>query len=64
MATGLRRIARRVRRLGRDQRGGALEYMLVLAVLVIPLMALMSKLFDLLTDYYQMLAFFVAWPFL
>ena len=53
-----------LRRLHRDERGDALEYLLVLAVFVLPLVALMDRLKDILRDYYSMIAFYLGWPFL
>ena len=51
-------------RLHRDQRGDSLEYLLVLGAFVIPLVAVMFVLKNILSDYYSMIAFFVGWPFL
>jgi Flp pilus assembly pilin Flp len=58
------------RRLGlgrfhRDERGaGMFEYALVFAAVAVPIMALFVKLFDVLADYFGMIAFFVSWPFI
>ncbi|MFO8013692.1 MAG: hypothetical protein R6X20_10355 [Phycisphaerae bacterium] len=63
-------IARLAHRLGlarfhRDERGaGMLEYGLVFAAVAVPVMALFVKLFDVLADYFGMIAFFVSWPFI
>jgi len=51
-------------RFHRDERGDALEYVLVAAVFVLPLMALFDKLKDILGDYFAMISFYVGWPFL
>jgi Flp pilus assembly pilin Flp len=53
-----------LRRFHRDQRGDALEYVVVLALFVIPLMALADKIRDILQDYFAMISFYVGWPFL
>ena len=61
----IRRIGRALARLHRDQRGaGMLEYGLVFAAVAVPVMALFAKLFDVLSDYFGMIAFFVSWPFI
>ena len=58
------RLARAARRFHRDQRGGALDYVMVLAFVGIPLIMLMDKLFQILSDYFAMIAYYVTWPFL
>ncbi len=61
----IRRIGRAAARLHRDQRGaGMLEYGLVFAAVAVPILALFTKLFDVLSDYFGMIAFFVSWPFI
>ena len=56
--------ARALRRFHRNQRGDALEYLLVLAAFAIPLIALLQVLTDILRDFYSMIAFHIGWPFL
>ena len=51
-------------RLHRDDRGGALEYALVLAVFALPAYAVAKVLVKMLSDYYSMISFYVGWPFL
>ena len=51
-------------RLHRDQRGAMLDYVLVLGVICVPLFILFDKLFEVLSDYFGMIAFYVSWPFL
>ena len=53
-----------IRRFHRDRRGGALDYVMVLAFVGIPLIMLMDKLFQILSDYFAMIAYYVTWPFL
>jgi Flp pilus assembly pilin Flp len=61
----IRRIGRVLARLHRDQRGaGMFEYGLVFAAVAVPILALFVKLFDVLSDYFGMIAFFVSWPFI
>ena len=60
----LSRVARQVARFYRDDRGSALEYLLVMAVFVIPLSFLLLPMTQILADYFQMVAFHVSWPFL
>ena len=58
------RLARAPVRLHRDQRGAMLDYVLVLGVICVPLFILFDKLFEILSDYFGMIAFYVSWPFL
>jgi len=52
-------------RFHRDERGAAmLEYGLVLAAVAVPILGLFVKLFEVLSDYFGMIAFFVSWPFI
>lgn len=51
-------------RLHRDERGGALEYLLVIAVFALPAYAVAKTLVKILSDYYSMISFYVGWPFL
>jgi hypothetical protein len=51
-------------RLHRDQEGGLLEYAMVFTAIVVPLLFLFDRLFDVLSDYFSMIAFFASWPFL
>ncbi len=51
-------------RLHRDERGGMMDYLLVLAAVGIPLIVLSGAMMKILTNYYAMLAFHVGWPFL
>jgi len=62
--TWSRRLVASLVRLHRDERGGALEYMLVLGVFAIPLMIAAGYLRAILTDWFSMLSFHVGWPFL
>jgi len=70
MAGFKKRMTRIGRRLGlarfhRDERGAAmLEYALVFAAVAVPILGLFIKLFDVLSDYFGMIAFFVSWPFI
>ena len=59
-----RRVAARVLRFHRDERGGMLEYLLVLAAFGLPMVALTVTLTKILTDVYAMISFYVGWPFL
>jgi len=59
-APGLRLHAR----LHADQRGAALDYVLVLGVIAVCVMALFDRLFMILMDYFGMIAYYVSWPFL
>ncbi len=63
---GLTRLAHRagLARLHRDERGGALEYVMVMGAIAVPLMALSEAIFQVLSDYFGMIAFYVSWPFL
>ncbi|MBL7139653.1 MAG: hypothetical protein ISS74_01955 [Planctomycetes bacterium] len=54
----------RLRALHRDEEGGLLEYGMVFAFIALPLIFLFDKLFDVLSDYFGMMAFFVTWPFI
>ena len=51
-------------RLHRDERGDMLDYALVFAFIAVPLMLLFDRLFDVLADYFGMIAYYVTWPFL
>jgi hypothetical protein len=68
MRTRLAAISRTVLaptvRLHRDERGGALEYALVLVVFALPAYAVAKVLVRMLSDYYSMISFYVGWPFL
>ena len=57
-------LVERLRRLHRDERGDALEYLLVLGVFALPMWVVSTKLLDILGDYFAMIAFYVGWPFL
>jgi len=59
-----RRTVEPLRRFHRDERGELLEYAMVFACVVVPLMFLFERLFEVLSDYFSMIAFFVSWPFL
>jgi len=48
----------------RDEEGGLLEYGMVFAFIALPLVFLFDKMFDILSDYFGMMAFFVTWPFI
>jgi len=59
------RVATAVARLHRDERGYTmLDYVMVFAFIAVPLMFLFEKLFEVLSDYFGMVAYFVTWPFL
>ncbi len=60
----LGRLAAGLRRLHRDERGGMLDYAMVFTFIVVPILFLFDKLFDVLSDYFGMIAFFVTWPLL
>ena len=59
-----RRQSGGVVRFHRDQRGAMLHYVLVLAVFVPLMFFVFVKLFQVLSDYFGMIAFYVSWPFL
>ena len=61
---GWLRTLRRLRAFHRDEEGGLLEYGMVFAFIALPLIFLFDKLFDILSDYFGMMAFFVTWPFI
>jgi len=47
----------------RDEQGSAmLEYAMVFGFVAVPIIFLFDKLFDVLSDYFGMIAFFVSWP--
>ncbi|MBE3069090.1 MAG: hypothetical protein IMZ66_02525 [Planctomycetes bacterium] len=56
--------ARALARFHRDERGDMLEYAMVFAFIALPLMFLFDRLFEILSDYFGMIAFFVTWPFI
>jgi hypothetical protein len=59
------RLARGLVRLHRDQGGWTtLDYAMVLAFIVVPLILMFDKMFQLITMYFSMIAFYVTWPFL
>lgn len=60
----LRRVRSPLGRFHRDERGDALEYVLVLAAFVFPMTILFRVLRDILAEYFAMIAFYVGWPFL
>jgi Flp pilus assembly pilin Flp len=52
-------------RLHRDERGYTmLEYLAVFAVIGVPIILLFWRLFEIIADYFSMVAFYVTWPFL
>jgi Flp pilus assembly pilin Flp len=51
-------------RLHRDQRGGMLDYAMVFAFVAIPMTFLVEYLFEALSDYFGLIAYYVTWPFL
>lgn len=59
-----RRAVEPLGRFHRDERGQMLEYVMVFAFIAVPLMFLFERLFEVLSDYFSMIAFFVSWPFL
>ena len=59
------RVAAAAARLHRDERGYTmLDYVMVFAFIAVPLMFLFDKLFEVLSDYFGMVAYYVTWPFL
>jgi Flp pilus assembly pilin Flp len=73
LQAGLKRVAgglgrmpggRLLARLHRDEQGGMLEYAMVLGFISIPLIAMFDQIFQILSDYFAMIAFYVTWPFL
>ena len=59
------RVAAANPRLHRDERGYTmLDYVMVFAFIAVPLMFLFDKLFEVLSDYFGMVAYYVTWPFL
>lgn len=60
----LRRVLSPLGRFHRDERGDALEYVLVLAAFILPMTVLFRLLRDILAEYFAMIAFYVGWPFL
>ena len=59
-----RRPAGGALRFHRDQCGAMLDYVLVLGVFVPLAVFVIAKLFEVLSDYFGMIAFYVTWPFL
>jgi Flp pilus assembly pilin Flp len=57
-----------VRALGRfhrDQRGWTmLDYAMVFAFVAIPLVLLFDKMFQIISMYFAMIAYYITWPFL
>lgn len=53
-----------VARFHRDERGAMLDYVLVLGVFLPLAVFVIAKLFEVLSDYFGMIAFYVTWPFL
>jgi len=51
-------------RFHRDERGNMLEYAMVFAFIAVPMLFLFERLFEILCDYFGMIAFFVTWPFI
>ena len=64
VTTVSRQLVARIAGFHRDERGDALEYLLVLAAFGLPLVALVTTLTKILTDVYAMISFYVGWPFL
>jgi len=62
----MRRFARRTEPEGvhRDERGGMADYAMVLGVAIPIAVFVVLKLFDVLADYFGMIAFFASWPFI
>jgi len=62
------RVAQRVvdslHRFHADQEGAMLDYVMVLAVLIPMVIFLFVKMFQVLADYFGMIAFYASWPFL
>ena len=63
-AGGLARRLSGAARFHRDERGATLDYVLVLVVFVPLAVFVIAKLFEVLSDYFGMIAFYVTWPFL
>ena len=57
-------LLRATARLHHDQDGGMLDYAMVFTFISVPLLALFKTLFDILSDYFAMIAFYVSWPFI
>lgn len=57
-------LMRRLCRFHRDQKGATIDYVLILGVFCVPIIVLLFKLFEVLADYFGMIAFYVSWPFL
>ena len=53
-----------LRRFHRDQQGALLDYAMVFAFVAVPMIFLIQKLFEVLSDYFAMIAYYVTWPFL
>jgi hypothetical protein len=51
-------------RLHRDQQGGMLDYVMIIAAVGIPLFMLLEYLLEALSDYFGLIAYYVTWPFL
>ena len=58
------RLAGRLGRFHADQEGAMLDYVMVLAVLIPMVIFLFVKMFQVLADYFGMIAFYASWPFL
>jgi Flp pilus assembly pilin Flp len=54
----------RLARLHRDERGGMLDYVMIIAAIAIPVIALYGRMFQIISDYFGMIAFYVSWPFI
>jgi Flp pilus assembly pilin Flp len=60
-----RRLARALARLHRDQRGYTmLDYAMVFGFIVVPMILLFGKMFQIIAAYFSMIGFYVTWPFL
>lgn len=53
-----------LRRLHCDERGDLFDYAMVFALIAVPLLLLMERLFTVLSDYFAMIAYYVTWPFI
>ena len=51
-------------RLHRDEQGGMLDYVMIIAAVGIPLFMLLEYLLEALSDYFGLIAYYVTWPFL
>jgi hypothetical protein len=51
-------------RLHRDERGGMVDYAMIIGAIGIPLFVLLEYMLEVLSDYFGLIAYYVTWPFL